>query len=70
MGLLFSLTSVIGLFPVSLSSSLSLPCAKLTSTGTLLALYESVSIKNITTDDVYLAKRDDKYRFELACFTL
>lgn len=69
MGLLFSLTSVVGLFLVSMSSSFSLPCARLTSTGALLGWYESVSIKNITTDDVQLAKRDDKYQFELACFT-
>lgn len=69
MDLLFRLTSVIGLFLVSLSSSFSLPCARLTSTGTLLGWYESVSIKNITADDVQLAKRDDKYQFELACFT-
>lgn len=67
---LFSLTSVVGLFLVSLSSSFSLPCARLTSTGTLLGWYESVSIKNIITDDVQLAKRDDKYQFELACFTM
>jgi len=69
MGLLFSLTSVIGLFLVLLSSSLTFPCAKLTSTGTLLEPYESFSIKSITTDDAKLAKRDDKYHFESECFT-
>lgn len=51
MGLLFILTSVIGLYLALLSLSLSFPCAKLNSKGTLLAPYESVSIKNITTAD-------------------